>query len=389
MSHPPEPGSERAPLPARLVRWLNAGWVGLAGEPLLLILLVAGIALQIAAPQPASVLLMRIDWPTLASLAGLLMLTQVFESSGFLNWLARRMVMHVRTERTLALLLIAFAALLSMWLTNDVALFVVIPLLASLHALAPLPFKRLVIFSALAVNAGSLATPLGNPQNLFLWQSSGISFAHFVRVFGPLALALCVPLLMLCACAFRGCRLSLPEHSAEARPDWGRAAAAAVLFIGFVWLADQHHAGMALLLVVLCLLWLERAAVLGVDVPLLLIFALMFVVLRGAATLPWVHDAIAQLRFDAPLHVYLAGALLSQGVSNVPATILLSSFTHDWRALGYGVSVGGFGCAIGSLANLIAVRLAKTRGLWMPFHLVSIPFGLVSLLIGALMLRLT
>ena len=78
------------------------------------------------------------------------------------------------------MLLVGFAALLSMWLTNDVALFVVVPLMVSLRALTPLPFRRLVIVVALAVNAGSVATPLGNPQNLFLWQLSGVSFGRFV-----------------------------------------------------------------------------------------------------------------------------------------------------------------------------------------------------------------
>ena len=63
------------------------------------------------------------------------------------------------------------------------------------------------------------------------------------------------------------------------------------------------------------------------------------------------------------------GAVLSQGISNVPAAIMLAEFTKDWRALAFGVSVGGFGIAIGSLANLIAVRLSSERGMWMPFHL--------------------
>jgi Na+/H+ antiporter NhaD/arsenite permease-like protein len=74
---------------------------------------------------------------------------------------------------------------------------------------------------------------------------------------------------------------------------------------------------------------------------------------------------------------------LSQAISNVPAAIMLAEFTKDWRALAFGVSVGGFGIAIGSLANLIAVRLSKTRGVWLPFHLVSIPFWLVATALGA------
>jgi len=55
----------------------------------------------------------------------------------------------------------------------------------------------------------------------------------------------------------------------------------------------------------------------------------------------------------------------------------------DWRALAFGVSVGGFGIAIGSLANLIAVRLSGERGMWGPFHLISIPFWFVAAALGA------
>lgn len=142
----------------------------------------------------------------------------------------------------------------------------------------------------------------------------------------------------------------------------------------------------ALLAVAIVLLVVRRDAVLKIDWLLLLIFVLMFVVLRTAAALPVVHDAIAHARLDAPLRVFGAGAVLSQGISNVPAAILLSEFTRDWRALAFGVSVGGFGMALGSLANLIAVRLAKEPRMWLPFHLASIPFGIASAVIGALLL---
>jgi Na+/H+ antiporter NhaD/arsenite permease-like protein len=61
---------------------------------------------------------------------------------------------------------------------------------------------------------------------------------------------------------------------------------------------------------------------------------------------------------------------------------VLAEFSKDWRALAFGVSVGGFGIAIGSLANLIAVRLSGEKGVWMPFHMVSIPFWIVATVIG-------
>ncbi|MBY4869183.1 citrate transporter [Burkholderia sp. Bp9017] len=363
-------------------RWL--GW--LLQEPVLTVLALALIILQWLRPQPVAVLTGLVDWQTVLTLAGLLMLTKALELSGCLMWLAHRIVHHVHSERGLAMLLVIFAAALAMWLTNDVALFVVVPLMVSLRALTPLPFRRLVIVVALAVNAGSVATPLGNPQNLFLWQLSGVSFGRFVVTLGPLALALMVLLLLLTACAFRAKPLDLSGDVDTVPVQRMHALLAVVLFGAFVLLADAHHPVPGLVAVVIALLVAKRDAVLKIDWLLLLIFVLMFVVLRSAAALPVVHEAIARAQLDSPLRVFAAGAVLSQGISNVPAAILLSEFTHDWRALAFGVSVGGFGFAIGSLANLIAVRLAKESRMWLPFHLVSIPFALASGALGAWLL---
>ncbi|WP_175956647.1 SLC13 family permease [Burkholderia sp. BCC0405] len=362
--------------------WL--GW--LAQEPVLSVLALGLILLQWVRPQPLSVLADRVDWQTVATLAGLLMLTKALELSGCLMWLAHRIVHHVHSERGLAMLLVGFAALLSMWLTNDVALFVVVPLMVSLRALTPLPFRRLVIVVALAVNAGSVATPLGNPQNLFLWQLSGVSFGRFVVTLGPLAIALMALLFVLTACAFRAKPLDLSGDVVAIPVQRMHALIAAVLFAAFVLLADAHHPLPGLVAVAIVLLVVKRDAVLKIDWLLLLIFVLMFVVLRSAAALPVIHDAIAHARLDSSLRIFAAGAVLSQGISNVPAAILLSEFTRDWRALAFGVSVGGFGFAIGSLANLIAVRLAKEPRMWLPFHLVSIPFALASAALGAWLL---
>ncbi|AJY14354.1 citrate transporter [Burkholderia dolosa] len=370
-----------ASTPRRLFGWL-------AQEPVLSVLAFALIVLQWLRPQPVAALAGLVDWQTVATLAGLLMLTKALELSGCLMWLAHRIVHHVRSERGLAMLLVGFAAALAMWLTNDVALFVVVPLMVSLRALTPLPFRRLVIVVALSVNAGSVATPLGNPQNLFLWQLSGVSFGGFVIALGPLALALMALLLALTACAFRAKPLDLSGDVAEFPVQRTHAAIATVLFAAFVLLADAHHPLPGLLAVAIVLLAVKRDAVLKIDWLLLLIFVLMFVVLRSAAALPAVHDAIARAHLDSPLRVFAAGAVLSQGISNVPAAILLSEFTRDWRALAFGVSVGGFGFAIGSLANLIAVRLAKEPRMWLPFHLVSIPFALASAGLGAWLLVL-
>jgi Na+/H+ antiporter NhaD/arsenite permease-like protein len=248
--------------------------------------------------------------------------------------------------------------------------------------LTPLPVRRLAIFAALAVNAGSVLTPLGNPQNLFLWQASGVSFGRFVLALAPLTAVLVAMLYGLTAVAFKSKPLDLSRDTITQPVDRPFAAVAAVLFVAFVLLADTHRAGVGLTGIALGFLIWRPKAVLKIDWPLLLIFALMFIVLRSVAALPWIRETIEQIGLGTPLRAYAAGMVLSQGISNVPAAIMLAEFTKDWRSLAYGVSVGGFGVAIGSPANLIAVRLAKERGIWLAFHLVSIPFWIIGGALG-------
>lgn len=370
------------------MHWLRRLWAFMRREPVLAILVAALLVLQGGHPRAWSSLPALIDTQTIMTLAGLLVLTGALEHSGILNRIAHRLVHHVHSERSLALVLVALAAALSTVLTNDVALFVVIPLILTLQRLVALPLRRLVIFTALAVNAGSVLTPFGNPQNLFLWQRSGVSFGHFVLTLAPLCLVLMGILFGLTFCTFQAKPLDLSDDSALVSADYRQAGVAVALFIAFVLLADAHHAGIALLCAGgVFLLWRPRV-VLRIDWVLLLIFILMFMVLRSAAALPWILAIPGRLNLDIPWHAYAAGAVLSQGISNVPAAILLAEFSRNWRALAYGVSVGGFGLIQGSLANLIAMRLAKERHFLWAFHRISIPFWGISLVAGGVLLRL-
>ena len=319
-----------------------------------------------------------VDWPTIETLAGLLLLTAGIEVSGFLHRLARRVIDHIHDERHLAMFLIGGSALLAALLTNDIALFVVVPLTLALGGYVTLPLGRLVIFEALAVNAGSMLTPIGNPQNIFLWQSSGVSFLSFMwSMLPPTCIALAC-LFALTVAAFRSRPVQLHTATASDTVDWPRFAVSALLFVPFIACAESRHADLALTVVVGMFLLLCRQVFRHVDWPLLLVFVLMFVDLRIIAGLSWVARLLEEAGLGQPTHLYLAGILTSQLVSNVPATILLSAHSTDWRSLAWGVHVGGFGLLIGSLANIIALRLGGRRASLLAFHAWSLPFLLLT-----------
>ena len=339
----------------------------LGEDLLLLVLLLSLLPLWWHAGVPAAQLPTLVQWPTVAALAGLMVLSRALELSGWLDRLGQRLVQRVHSGRSLALLLVWLSALLSALITNDVALFIVVPLTLALAPRAGLDPGRLVIFEALAVNAGSALSPVGNPQNLFLWQTYGLSFGEFLLAMLPLAVGLMMILTALTWRAFPARRLTLQVSASPVALDWHLLRAALMAYPLFLLAVELGHALPAAALVLAWFGWRHRAVVAGTDWVLLLVFILMFIDLGLLAGLPVFTDRVPDW-LALPGGELALGMLLSQLLSNVPATLFLARFTDDWQALAWGVSVGGFGLAIGSLANLIALRLARRPGLWREFH---------------------
>ncbi|WP_139350371.1 SLC13 family permease [Rhodanobacter sp. B04] len=350
----------------------------LQAEWLLLLFAALAIALALLDPQPLAKYRHWLQLPTLAGLMGLLIAIQGIRDSGLVQHAAVALVARTHSLRSLGLLLVSATALLSMVLTNDVSLFLIVPLTLAIGNISNLPVLRVVVLEALAVNAGSTLSPIGNPQNLLLWQHSSMPFLHFVSAMLPTAF---VMFALLAGFTL----LWLPRERIELTPDRidGRATSnrlgawSTVALAGMVLLMEYRQAplGAALLLVLFALL--ARASLARIDWLLLLTFAAIFVGLGHVAELPWVRQGLDRLDFSQPLTLYVGGIVASQLISNVPSTVLLLDRTPDAIALAVAVNVGGFGLAIGSLANLIALRLAKQpQGLRL-FHLVSIPFLLV------------
>ncbi|MBD9668570.1 YbiR family transporter [Variovorax beijingensis] len=354
-----------------------------------LLWLLAAVAVLFAFLRPRAPMdwLRLVDWQTVGALAGLLAITQGVEKSGMLQAAAERLLARTHSQRSLALLLTASAAFLSALVTNDVSLFLLVPLTRVLASQAHLPLARLVVLEALAVNAGSALTPIGNPQNLYLWHRSGESFVGFMGMMLP---TVAVMLFWLFAAAW----LLVPRTPIALKPETEAApvqprllALAGVLFVGFVVALDRHWllAGLGVVFAVFLLTY--PRVLKGIDWALLAIIALMFVDLRQLAELPAVQSLLNHWPITEGWRAYLAAIVASQLISNVPAAILLDGHVRDLPALAAGVSVGGFGCVLGSLANLIALRLARLPHGLREFHRISIPFLLVCAA-SALLLRL-
>ena len=351
-------------------------------------LLLAGLlVLSLLSSTPVTDYPALVDTATLAALTGLLLLTKGLELSGILHRLGHRLVSAMPSERAVALALVSAAAALSTVLTNDVALFVVVPLTLGVARIAALPVTKLIVFEALAVNVGSALTPIGNPQNLFLWQVSQVSFGSFVAHQAPLVGVLMLLLLATTALAFPGRAMHVAPEGA-APTDRRLLTLSLALYGPFLIATDHGHAAAALGVLLLLFALLKPRALLDLDWGLLLVFVLMFIDLRLLAQLPAVKSAMLALDLAQPLNLYLVSIGASQLISNVPAAIALAEYSGDWRVMAWGVNVGGFGFMVGSLANLIALRMSGDARAWRVFHVYAIPALVVATLVGWVLMGL-
>ncbi|WP_380181300.1 SLC13 family permease [Kalamiella sp. sgz302252] len=355
-------------------------------DRLLHLLVLLGLALACFAPFSLRQLPAAVDWSTILTLCGLLMLTKGIEASGYFDVLGRRLVQRFRTRRSLALFLVAAAALLSTFLTNDVALFILVPLTLTLRRYSSLPITRLIIFEALAVNAGSLLTPIGNPQNILLWQHGKVGFIGFIGQMLPLGGALMLSLLLLTALCFSGKQIERAEQQSE--PQWQRSLliASVILYLLFIAALELGYTAWGVLVVFLVFLSISRRTLLAIDWSLLAVFIAMFVDVFLLTRLPASQHLLQQIPQLSEGKQFLLAIGLSQIISNVPATILLLANLPASTLLAWAVNIGGFGLLPGSLANLIALRMAKDRAVWLHFHFYSLPMLLWAMALGWLLL---
>lgn len=359
-------------------------------QPLLFALLLAVLAVSVLDPRPWSQTLTWLNVPVVASLAGLLAVAQGVRISGVVQRLARVLVLRMHTQRAVAGVLLVLSGLLAMVLTNDVALFLVVPLTLALSELVELPRRKLVVFEALAVNAGSALSPIGNPQNLLLWQHSGLSMWSFVTSMLVPVIIMSTVLVTMTLLAFsRTAVKASAEDQGAVSIELKLALLASALLLILIGLLEAGHPVLAVVGVLVILGGFRPQVLRTMDWALIAMIALLLLVLGHLASLPMLEHVLGMLGmldWQVPRNALLGGALLSQLISNVPATIVLLDRVSDPMLLTTAVNIGGAGLAIGSLANLIALRLEGSRQIWHTFHFWSVPYLVIVALLSSWLL---
>ena len=319
----------------------------------------------------------------------LMAVVQGFKDIGVFDTMSASLLKRAHGQRKVALLLVLTCMALSMFITNDVTLVTMVPFTIMTFERLGSVGKELInclVMETVAANLGSMLTPLGNPQNLYLYAKYGYTMPDFIKLMLPLFILslLLIVLLTFISIGKGDSNEVVVKHDFEGT----RAAKQTVnVTVGLAQLqalistsyknnekTKEMKLLIFLLLFVLCILTVakvfneyvlfvgitaamlitDRKALRNVDYLLLLTFVFFFIFSGNMGKLTAVSNLIEQLIKGRAL---LISIVVSQIISNVPAAVLLSNFTANGRALILGTNIGGLGTLIASMASLITYKL--------------------------------
>lgn len=296
------------------------------------------------------------DWRVLALLFGLMLVVKGLQSIGLFQYLGTKLLSHTKTARQLSLLLTALCFFSAMLITNDVALITFVPFAVMVLVMAG--EKRLlipvIVLQTVSANLGSMLTPIGNPQNLYLYSAFSIPMKTFLLQMLPLTV-LSFFLLILCNLTLPNERIQVEALKEIPAPHRSRLICYLLLFlVALSCVLRLLTWPVMLVILVLAVLLLDRTLFRSVDYFLLLTFVCFFLFIGNMERIPAVSGLMRTFIRGRELPLSI---LFSQCISNMPTAILLSGFTEKSRDLLYGVNIGGLGTLIASLASVISFRI--------------------------------
>lgn len=328
------------------------------------VLLISGAAALISCffVPPSLAYFDYIDSKVLVLLFCLMAVVAGFNEIGLFGRIAASLVGRAKTVRSITLFLVVLCFFSAMLITNDVALLTFVPFTLLIFRL--LGNRNSLIFvivcETAAANLGSALTPIGNPQNLYLYTFYGLDAGGLFSVTLPLTV---VSLILVLGLAFLvpNSKVSACKTDAEGPMNTKILAAYSILFLLCLLAVFSLMSHWILLAVVVAFILLQNRRMLGkVDYGLLATFVCFFIFVGNISRIESVRSLLSGLIAGREM---LASVLLSQVISNVPAAVMLSRFTENSSALLVGTNLGGLGTLVASLASLISFKLyLKSEG---------------------------
>lgn len=312
---------------------------------------------------PSLKLLNDIDWRTLGTLFMMLTVLEGFKKENIFRPLLR-LAGNIRTMTGLSLFLVFSVFFSSMFVTNDVSLIIFVPLTIILFKAGDKEKYILPVITMenIAAIRGSLLTPFGSPQNLFIFGQSGVSAWHFISYMFPIWVISGVLLVLFVLFLYRKdmkqtTDMGSSDFIGKWQPERKKQRIIYLILFTAVIITIVTRTDfwiLAVLAVALTVLLTDRTILIKTDYVLLLTFLCFFIFSSSVAG----NDTIASfLNNVLSGHEYEGSILLSQFISNVPAAIVLYPFAVNRGALLYGLDSAGLCSIIGSLASVINYRL--------------------------------
>lgn len=354
-------------------------------QTVLVIALIAA-ALSMLAVPPDKAYAEYIDVPVLILLFCLMGVVAGLRSAGIFERLTSAFLRYVKSSRTLAFILMCICFFTSMLVTNDVALITFVPLTLMLYSgnAAKSSCIMTIVIQTAAANLGSMMTPIGNPQNLYLYSEYGLTMGDFISALLPIGAVSFILLSISCLLV-----KNEPMEVSQSEPvklSPAKLAVMAVLFVVCILTVLRVIPHIACLAIVCAGLFVEPKLFARIDYFLLLTFVCFFIFVGNMGRIDVISDTLSSIMTDRELVV---SALVSQVISNVPAAVMLSAFTDNASELLRGVNIGGLGTPVASLASLISWQLyskdsTAKKGKYMGAFLAVNIAGLIILLLFAL-----
>ena len=299
-----------------------------------------------------------LDYRVLVLLFCLMLVVAGFKNLGIFQLLGEKLCSLVHTTRGLTFVLVNLCFFASMLITNDVSLITFIPFTLSVYAMAGCEkvLIPVVVLETIAANLGSMLTPVGNPQNLLLYSVSGMSMGDFILHMLPLT---CVSYVAIVVYIFfiPDQHIILHGNQSQDTKKWLNVRFIVYCILFLICLGNVTHLISSYwtvgLIVAVTIFIVNRRLFTQVDYSLLMTFVGFFIFIGNMKQIPVINQWLQGIIKGNEL---LVGIVSSQIISNVPAAMLLSGFTTDYKQLLYGVNIGGLGTLIASMARLISYR---------------------------------
>lgn len=324
-----------------------------------------------------------INFEVLILMFNLMIVISAFEKLKLLDKIAVEILIKHKNLRMVSLILTSLCFISSMFITNDVALITFVPLTMIIAKKAKFDPMKIVILETLAVNIGSSLTPMGNPQNLYLFSFFNLGILDF---FKATIFFVIIGALWLFILNRRISNINLKYDLNKIKiKDKKRGIIYCSLFMFILFsVFNVVDYRVAFIITLFVSFIIEKKLFKEVDYFLLLTFVCFFIAIGNLSNMTTIDEFMSRALTNIT-NVYFYSIFFSQLISNLPCAILLSKFTNSWREILIGVNIGGMGTIIASLASLISYKFYSKEYDGKKYMFKFTIYNFVSLLIFTLL----